>query len=158
MRGVADVDPLTPALLCILFDSLRDPEPELHFEQVRCDLVGAIDVDVVRRAWADTVAAHPALRTIWVWDGLDEPVQVVRERVEVPQTVRDWRDRDDRRAALDALARNDRQRRFDLGKPPVLRLTVVRVEDDRIHLIWSFHHIMLDGWSAARVHPKGSTT
>jgi len=151
MKGVADLYPLTPSQLGILVDALRDPDPELYFEQVRCDLVGDVDPDRLRRAWDETIAHHPALRSIWLWEGLDDPVQVVRETVELPWTLLDWRQRPDRREALEELARSDRLAGFDLTKPPVLRVTVVRLDDDRVHLVWSFHHIMLDGWSAALV-------
>ena len=151
MKGVADVYPLTPSQLGILVDTQRDADPELYFEQVRFDLVGDVEPADLQDAWCRTLEHHPALRTVWLWEGLDQPVQVVRERVELPWTVLDWRDRDEPRPALDVLAADDRALGFDLGRPPVMRVTVVRLDDDRLHVVWSFHHIMLDGWSAALV-------
>lgn len=151
LTGVDDIYPLTPTQLGILFDSLRDTDPELYFEQVRCDLVGDVDVDALHRAWTATIAHHPALRTIWLWDGLDDPVQVVRTSVELPWVELEQRSEPDQRHAVDELARLDRSTGFDLTKPPVARVTVIRLADDRVHMIWSFHHIMLDGWSAALV-------
>ncbi len=151
MKGVADVYPLTPAQLGILYDSLRDPDPELYFEQVRFDLVGDVEPSTLRQAWNDTIDRHPALRTVWLWEGLDDPVQVVRERVDLPWTDIDMTSVDDQRKALGQLARRDRSQGFDLRRPPVSRVTVARLADDRHHVIWSFHHIMLDGWSTARV-------
>ncbi len=151
MKGVADVYPLTPSQLGILYDALRDPDPELYFEQVRFDLVGDVDPDTFHAAWTDTFDRHPALRTVWLWEGLDDPVQVVREHVELPWTELDMTSNDEPGAALDELARHDRKRGFDLRRPPVSRVTVVKLDADRSHLIWSFHHIMLDGWSTAQV-------
>ncbi len=151
MKGVADVYPLTSSQLGILYDSLRDPDPELYFEQVRFDLVGDVQAPALRQAWNDTIDAHPALRTVWLWEGLDDPVQVVRERVDLPWTEIDMTSAGAQREALDDLARRDRSQGFDLRRPPVSRVTVVRLAHDRRHVIWSFHHIMLDGWSTARV-------
>ncbi len=151
MKGVADIYPLAPSQLGILFDALRHRDPELYFEQVRFDLVGDIDLNELRRAWTDTIDRHPALRTIWLWEGLDDPVQVVRTTVDLPWVELDWRSEIAADEALDVLAHDDRQRGFDLTRPPVMRVTVVRVTDDRIHVVWSFHHIMLDGWSTALV-------
>ncbi len=93
----------------------------------------------------------PRSRTVWLWDGLDDPVQVVRTAVELPWTELDWRTSVDPDEALDELALADRRRGFDLTQPPVARVTVIRLADDRVHVVWSFHHIMLDGWSTALV-------
>ena len=41
----------------------------------------------------------------------------------------------------------DRERGFDFAHPPLMRLTLIRVEEDEHWLIWSHHHALLDGWS-----------
>jgi amino acid adenylation domain-containing protein len=153
MSNVDDAYPLTPSQLGILYDSLRDVDPELYFEQVRFDLVGEIDLDEMSLAWREIVARHPPLRTIWLWEGLDRPVQVVRTNVELPWTVLDWSDRDGAaaRSDLDDLASADRRAGFDLRKAPVMRVLVVRLSHDRVHVVWSYHHIMMDGWSTSLI-------
>ena len=37
------------------------------------------------------MARHPLLRTCFAWEGLKRPVQIVRQRVELPWTEHDWR-------------------------------------------------------------------
>src|SRR5690606_16612157 len=39
----------------------------------------------------------------------------------------------------------------DLAKPPLMRLALVRMEDRRYHLIWTVHHLLLDGWSTSQL-------
>ncbi|MBP5126892.1 condensation domain-containing protein, partial [Pseudomonas protegens] len=49
--------------------------------------------------------------------------------------------------ALDTLATAERQRGFELDAVPLLRLTLVRIDEQRYHLIYTNHHILMDGWS-----------
>ncbi|HLG65646.1 MAG TPA: amino acid adenylation domain-containing protein, partial [Ktedonosporobacter sp.] len=50
---------------------------------------------------------------------------------------------------LEQWLQADRAQGFDLGQAPLLRLTVHRLAQQRIHLTWSFHHLLLDGWSVS---------
>ncbi|WP_308442715.1 condensation domain-containing protein, partial [Rugosimonospora africana] len=50
-------------------------------------------------------------------------------------------------AEADVVAAEERGRRFDLGRPPLLRLVLVRLAAQRFRLILTKHHIVLDGWS-----------
>jgi Condensation domain len=50
---------------------------------------------------------------------------------------------------LEELARAERARGFDMGEPPLVRVVVVRLADGRFRLLWTFHHLLLDGWSLA---------
>lgn len=41
----------------------------------------------------------------------------------------------------------DRKKGFDLAKAPLLRLYLIRLEDNVYQFLWSFHHLLTDGWS-----------
>ncbi|MDA6077513.1 condensation domain-containing protein [Edwardsiella anguillarum] len=41
----------------------------------------------------------------------------------------------------------ERQRPFDWSKPPLLRLALARLSDRRHLLLFTFHHVLFDGWS-----------
>src|SRR5439155_26247884 len=56
-----------------------------------------------------------------------------------------------RRAALTGLGADDLARRFDLERPPLVRFTLVRLAEDTHRLLFTHHHIVLDGWSGAIV-------
>ncbi len=91
MKNVADIYPLTPTQAGILYHGLRSADPELYFEQVRFDLTGLLDPNFLRDALDIVVQRHPMLRTQFLWEGVPEPVQVVRETVTVPWEIHDWR-------------------------------------------------------------------
>ena len=74
-------------------------------------------------------------------------------RVIPAQVVLPWREVDlsapeaDPLAAVEALARQDRERRFDLGAPPLLRFVLARLGSGRWRLVVTGHHLLTDGWS-----------
>ena len=74
MENVEDVYPLTPTQAGILYHSLRDPDPALYFEQVRSDIFGDFDPERLRKAWQRVTDRHPSMRTMFVWEGLDDPL------------------------------------------------------------------------------------
>ncbi|MEU3566649.1 amino acid adenylation domain-containing protein, partial [Kitasatospora sp. NPDC006786] len=145
---------LAPLQSGMLFHSLYDAS-DVHPYTVQFldEFAGPLDLARLREAWQAVVDRHSVLRTAFVWEGLDEPVQVVQRRVELPFEVLDWRSfpADERERRLDGLVEDDRVRGFDLGSAPLLRLTVVRLGDDRALVLWTFHHLVLDGWSAQLV-------
>jgi acyl carrier protein len=80
---------------------------------------------------------------------LRRPHQVVLSGVELPWRTDDWRSSAPaaREARAAAFLREEAQRGFDLSTPPLMRLTLVRVEDAAWELFWSTHHLLIDGWS-----------
>ncbi|WP_412080833.1 non-ribosomal peptide synthase/polyketide synthase [Streptomyces sp. SCL15-4] len=152
-RDVEDVYPLTPMQEGMLFHSLLDPAGRTYVNQVQLVLAGVTDPHALATAWQHTADANPVLRTHLVWQETAEPLQVVRHRATVPVTHHDWSARpgEDRARELDRLLAEDRERGIDLAAAPLMRLTLIRLSPDRVRLVWTFHHVLLDGWSAAQV-------
>jgi amino acid adenylation domain-containing protein/non-ribosomal peptide synthase protein (TIGR01720 family) len=114
--------------------------------------IGGLEVERFRAAWQAAVDSHDILRTGFIADAaLEQPLQVVHRNVEVPFCVVDWRQRADQQAALIELAHHEREQGFDLSRPPLLRLRLVQVADDRHLLIYTGHHILMDGWSNSQL-------
>ncbi|GAA4791365.1 non-ribosomal peptide synthase/polyketide synthase [Streptomyces ziwulingensis] len=152
-RDVEDLFPLTPMQAGMLFHSLLDPDARTYVNQVQLVLSGVTDPHALAEAWQRTADANPMLRTRPVWQETTEPVQAVRRRVTVPVTHHDWSGWPEPRRAteLAELVEADRQAGLDLGTAPLMRLTLIRLSPERVRLLWTFHHLLLDGWSAAQV-------
>ncbi|MGD2115736.1 MAG: amino acid adenylation domain-containing protein, partial [Acidobacteriota bacterium] len=148
---VQDAYPLSPMQQGMLFHTLFAPESGVYFEQFAYTLRGSIDLAAFHRAWQIAMDRHDILRTAFLWEDLDEPHQIVLRRLEAPLEVLDWRrlPAPIRERHLADTLRRDRQRGFDLSRPPLLRSTLVRVEEDVHYFVWRIHHILLDGWSGA---------
>ena len=152
-RAVADVYPLTPMQAGMLFHSLLDPDGDTYLNQVQLVLTGVTDPHALAEAWQRTVDANPVLRTRLTWQDTAEPVQVVQRRATLEVTHHDWTGQPERSGErdMDRLLAEDRGRGVDLSAAPLTRLTLIRLSPTRVRLVWTFHHVLLDGWSAAQV-------
>ncbi|HET7230667.1 MAG TPA: amino acid adenylation domain-containing protein, partial [Longimicrobium sp.] len=146
---VEDVYPLSSTQEGILFHALYTPGDGMYVGQFCYDLEGELDVVAFARAWRGALVRHPALRTGFVWNGVDAPVQVVSRSVDLPLVVEDWRAMDpgEQEARRQAFLAADRTRGFDLREPPLLRLALFRTADHRHHFVCTQHHLVVDGWS-----------
>ena len=150
LENVADVYRLTPAQEGMFFHTLLEPGRGMYLVQLERDLKG-IDPAALRAAFERLVVRHPPLRTAFLWEGLDRPQQVVRTHVELPFAEHDWRglEEPERERKLEELLEADRGRDFDLARAPLVRVALVRLRDERSRLVWTFHHLLLDGWSVS---------
>ncbi|OIN45327.1 non-ribosomal peptide synthetase [Pseudomonas costantinii] len=162
-HALEDVYPLSPMQQGMLFHTLLAEGGGDYINQMRVDVEG-LEPQRFRAAWQAVVDAHDILRSGFFWQGnLEQPVQVVQRQVEVPFRVLDWRAEADLEAALHALADEERAQGLDLTRAPLMRLLLVRTGADRYHLIYTNHHILMDGWSSAQLlgevlqHYRGDT-
>ena len=147
-RQIEDVYPLSPMQRGLLFHSVYEPLAGAYVNQLSVEVTG-LDAARLGQAWQATLDAHPILRSGFHWPpGAAQPVQVVQRTLELPLTVLDWRGRADQAAELHLLARSERLQ-FDPAQPPLLRLALVRLDEQRQQLIYTHHHLLLDGWSNA---------
>ncbi|HEV2146645.1 MAG TPA: amino acid adenylation domain-containing protein, partial [Longimicrobiaceae bacterium] len=148
-RGVEDVYPLSPLQEGMLFHALYAPGSGVYVGQFGFVLEGPLDAQALERAWRGAVARHEALRAGFVWEGLPRPVQVVRREATPPFRREDWRGLDDaeRQARLERYLEADRAAGIDPGRAPLMRLALFRMGDEEHQLVWTHHHLVLDGWS-----------
>ncbi len=148
-QRVEDVYPLSPLQEGLLFHTLYAPGSGIYVEQFAGVLRGDLDAAALRRAWQAVVDRHPVLRSSFHWRDLDEPLQVVHARAELPWEERDWRglSETERAERLRLLVEGDWRQGFDLERAPLMRCSVVRLAEDAWHFLWSHHHLLLDGWS-----------
>ncbi len=149
---IEDVYALSPMQQGLLFHTLYEAEPGIYIEQVSCSMRGDWDLDLFEQAWRQAIERHPILRTGFGWEGFDEPIQVVLKSAQFSIEQYDWggassTDYGDYAQRLDTFLKDDRARGFDLGKAPLMRLTVIGVGRNNYKLIWTSHHLLLDGWS-----------
>ncbi|MDO1900800.1 condensation domain-containing protein, partial [Escherichia coli] len=77
--------------------------------------------------------------------------QLIHKQVRLPFEVFDWSAREDLEQALESYAQVARRKGFDLTREPLLRIAVIRVGEGRHHLVYTNHHILMDGWSGSRL-------
>jgi amino acid adenylation domain-containing protein/non-ribosomal peptide synthase protein (TIGR01720 family)/FkbM family methyltransferase len=144
-----EVYTLSPIQRGMLFHSVYEPASGVYVEQLSLTFRGDLDAAAFEQAWRKVMQRHATLRTAFIWENLDEPLQLVRPRVALPWRYDDWRllSADEQRGRLANYLRADRERGFALSEAPLMRLWLVRLTDQTWQLVWSFHHLLLDGWS-----------
>jgi len=137
----------------LMVHSLADRDAAFYVDQAVYTLHGALDTAAFRGAWRDATARHEVLRTTFHHEDLDELVQVVHRSVTPPVAYLDWRAvaPEEQAGRLEVLLRADRRQGFDLEAPPLFRITLVRLTDDRHAFVFRYHHLLLDAWSALRL-------
>ncbi|MBL3660357.1 AMP-binding protein, partial [Pseudomonas syringae pv. actinidiae] len=144
---IEDVYPLSPMQQGMLFHSLFNAGAGNYINQMRVNISG-LDVPRFHNAWQSAVNNHEVLRSCFVSQS-EQSLQVVQRQVTLPFVELDARGKPE--SWLDDWAQADRQQGFDLAQGPLLRLAVLRTADDRWQLIYTSHHILMDGWSSSRL-------
>jgi amino acid adenylation domain-containing protein/non-ribosomal peptide synthase protein (TIGR01720 family) len=147
---IEDLYPASPMQQGMLFHTLQAPESGVYIVQIGITLNVDLDVQAFERAWERLIERHPAMRTAFVWEGLDTPLQAVQARVEPAWLHLDWRSlpADEQAQRLAAHLEEDRRRGFDLHRPPLLRFCLIRLGEQSYRFVWSLHHLITDGWSS----------
>ncbi|MDE2470957.1 MAG: methyltransferase, partial [Bradyrhizobium sp.] len=148
-RAIEDIYPLTPAQQGILFHTLYEPQSTVYFTTVSCRLTGSLDPKVFERAWQFVLDRHAMLRSAFVGLELEVPLQVVLRDVTLSFAHHDCRGLGDneREARLQELQNADRARGFVHSRPPLMRLSLIRIAEGTYRLMWISHHVVFDGWS-----------
>ncbi len=152
-ENIKDIYPLSPMQQGMLFHTLYAPETEVYTEQLACKFVGDLNIEAFREAWRQVLQRHDVLRSAFVWEDLDEPLQVVYEEVELPFEILDWSQKPaaEQKEAIDALIARERQEGLELTEAPLMRIKLIKLNDHEHYFIWSHHHLLFDGWGFAIV-------
>src|SRR5690242_7136067 len=151
MKNVEDLYRLSPLQQGMLFHTLYTPHSGIYCEQIEMALPVKLDIAAFKRAWQLAIERHSILRTAFLWDGLEDPLQVVRQRVRFPWEELDWQglSEEEQVERIRTFRQLDLLREFDFSRAPLMRLTLFLLAPNRYHFLWTHHHILLDGWSVA---------
>ncbi|WP_342653063.1 non-ribosomal peptide synthase/polyketide synthase [Pseudomonas sp. F3-2] len=153
-RDIEQLYPLTPMQQGLLFHSElaqtqgADDARDLYINQVALD-IDHLPLTRFKSAWSAAVQRHPILRASFLrLAGSQQPVQLIRR--DAALVVRELDLRSGSRALAEVLAA-ERETPFHLHEAPLMRVLLVRQNETLWKLVWTFHHILLDGWSSAAV-------
>ena len=148
--------PLSFAQQRLWFLHRMEPESPFYNIPLAIRLTGELDADALRRALAEVVRRHEALRTTFAETSAGT-VQVLHPAPDsFPLPVADLRALPDDEAEAEArrLAAEEAEQPFDLARDVMLRALLVRTGDDVHLLVLDLHHVAGDGWSLAVLHAE----
>ncbi|MEA5504347.1 amino acid adenylation domain-containing protein [Halotia wernerae UHCC 0503] len=147
-QNIEDIYTLSPTQQGMLFHILSTPDSRMYVEQTVCTLQGTLNTSAFEQVWQQVIDRHPSLRTAFVWQGLNQPVQIVHKQVRLAIAQYDWRElaTTQQEAQLQSYLEADQKNGFDLAQPPLIRLALIQTEVDTYQFIWSICHLVLDAW------------
>ncbi|MFF7202533.1 amino acid adenylation domain-containing protein [Streptomyces sp. NPDC008141] len=149
---IDDVWPLAPLQEGLFFHSTYDDGSlDVYTVHESFDFARRVDADRLRTAASVLLDRNPSLRAGFTSEGLRQPVQFIVRDPHIPLEEVDLSSLPaaEQDARLGALMDEERSRRFDLARPLLFRMLLVRLGDERgDRLVIGRHLILWDGWSA----------
>ncbi|WP_344313823.1 condensation domain-containing protein, partial [Streptomyces rhizosphaericus] len=149
-RSIEDILPLSPLQEGLIFHSVYDDRgADIYTVQLVFDIEGLLDSAALRTAAQALVRRHTNLRAGFRQRKSGEWAQIVLRDAPVSWAETDLSElaEADREAEAERIVEADRIRRFDVGRPPLVRFTLLRLAPERHRLGLAVHHAVLDGWS-----------
>jgi tyrocidine synthetase-3 len=148
---IEDIYPCTPMQEGMLFHALYDHTTSANYLQETTRLRGEIDISVFKRSLNELLNRHPILRTVFVYEGLDRPMQVVFKEWQLDFSyvdIHQWGDTSDteKERFIKEFREKDQDRSFDLSRDALARFAVIQIDNVTYETILSAHHILLDAW------------
>lgn len=131
-----------------IYHAVSFPEDDAYRVQLLLDYHEAIDTEKYLKAWEYCIATYPILRTAFNWK--EELIQVVYKYGKLDYKIHDISHLDTQQQkdeAIQAIQHDDRTEGFDLTKPTLLRLHIIKQSPDQYTVLKTEHHSIMDGWS-----------
>ncbi|MEO0528855.1 MAG: condensation domain-containing protein, partial [Bacteroidota bacterium] len=149
-KKIEAIYPLTPIQQGFLFHHLTSSEDQ-GFLNVQCALQGPLHIMDFKKSWGSAVKRHAVLRTSIHWKKIKHPVLVVSPDKEVDWNYLDWSEfsKDQYGESLTALKKNHKETGVNFEKAPLAHIVLIKKGEDSYVLLWSCHHLLIDGWSTS---------
>jgi amino acid adenylation domain-containing protein len=147
-KNIAAIYRLSALQEGLLFHSLYDEQGSAYTEQFVCNMNG-LDTETFRKSWNVVIGRHSILRTGFYFDSFNIPVQCVYREIEMPLQQEDYSSLSDteRDESIAAFKQSDRLRPFNFREAPLMRASLLRLSDNSHCMLWTYHHLIMDGWS-----------
>lgn len=142
-----DVFPLSPLQEGMYFHALRDSSEAVYFEQSQIDVAGIKSKDDLVECFRLLLVNNPAIRTVFR-EVEGQVMQVVAGLKDVDVHFENLTDQseEEQKKHLNNFKEKDRDSYFDMEDGLLIRLSAFQLKDSTYALVWSHHHLLMDGW------------
>ncbi|MCP4154970.1 MAG: hypothetical protein GY757_45020, partial [bacterium] len=149
--GINSIYPLSPMQNGMLYHQIAEKNSGAYFLQNRLTIEGELEVPLLKESFRQLSRRYDIFRTLFIHDGLDNPLQIVLEPRENQvrfsyEDITYINDEKQMQTYLETLQHRDKEKGFDLSGDMPIRLTIYKTGLQTYHIIWSFFHIIMDGW------------
>lgn len=143
---IADIYGVSPVQESMIFHTAYSPDSSVAVEQTVFRVQGNLNIEAFEKAWNTILNRHESLKATYHWRNLEHPIQVIHNNLTLPFEVINMEEKDDYKKIREELLAEDREKGFDLEVPPLMRVIVLKVSNDVYDIIWTYHHLQMDGW------------
>ncbi|NOQ24952.1 MAG: amino acid adenylation domain-containing protein, partial [Bacteroidales bacterium] len=145
---IEDIYKLTPMQEGMLFHAMHDSESFAYFVQMNYRLNSEISLDIMRKSLNKLFSRHDILRTVFIYKEMQIPLQLVLKDRECEFDYKDIRElsTEEKQEYILDYKKTDRERGFRLDQDILMRVSLLQLNNNEYELIWSNHHILMDGW------------
>ena len=146
---IDDVYTLSPMQEGMLFQAQYDKDSLSYFDQTSYRVHGQLDKHVVKKSLNDLLARHAALRTAFVHDIADRPLQVVLKNKTINfyyEDIHHLGSDEIKEKYVKEFKEKNRGNNFDFSRGELLKVFMLQLDDNSFEFIWGYHHIIMDGW------------
>ncbi len=131
----------------LLHDRL-DKSDDAYIEQSMFVVKGNLDKDILEETFNRIISRYDVFRTVFVDKGVQEPIQLVLKDCHINVIYEDISNCSEMEKVnyIKKFEDYDRNKKFNLSKAPLTRVSVLKLSEDTFNVVWSFHHIIMDGW------------
>ena len=140
--------PLSPMQEGMLFQALMEPQSSAYFEQMSFVIQGSLHEAYLEKSLSLLMKRYDIFRTVFMYEELERPLQIVLKKRNPSIVFEDFTGltEDEIQISVERFKQLDREQGFDLTKDVLLRIAVLRTGERRYEIVWSHHHILMDGW------------
>lgn len=145
---VQKIYPLSPMQEGMLFHYLMDKHQDDYILQTILDIEGPVNRELFEKSFNLLMGRHEVLRSVFLHEKVQKPKQVVLEKRQMKITYLEisGRSAEETESLIKSTEAGDRNRGFDLAKDVLMRVTVLVKGSESFTVVWSYHHILMDGW------------
>ena len=147
LKNIDDVMPLSLMQQGMYYHWKISEEKDLYCEQYMYDLQGSIDYRIFENSVRDVVKKNQVLRTVFIEENMSNVYQVILSDMPVKCEYIDLKNIENSDNEIAVIRERDRKKGFNLYKGPMIRLYILDCDSEKFHILLSFHHIIMDGWS-----------
>lgn len=140
--------PLSPAQERIWRADRQHPGDPAYNCAFRWSLEGPLDIAVLERAFNEIACRHEILRATFTQIGVD-PVQLIAPSLDLKVVINDLRSvpEAERESEIDRICTEEATAGFDIATGPLIRVRLIRKEEQHHFLLLTLHLLISDGWS-----------
>ncbi|WP_051776054.1 non-ribosomal peptide synthetase [Paenibacillus tyrfis] len=149
--NIQDIYELSPMQKGILFHASLNEETGSYFQQFILDVSGNIQMEYFEESLQQLIARHDILRTKFEYRRNKRPLQIVmrhRSSKVYFQDISRYTE-SEKKKYIHSFLTSDRTRGFDVEKDELIRVAVLQTSATVYQLVFSYHHIIMDGWCMA---------